>query len=63
MDCFKYNNFKGVHIGKGSVIAAGSIVTKNIPPYSIAYGSPINNIKPRFSEKNLKLHIAKLDRN
>jgi maltose O-acetyltransferase len=32
--------FPGVRIGEGSVIAAGSIVTKNIPPYSIAFGAP-----------------------
>jgi len=29
-----------VRIGKGAVIGAGSVVTKDIPPYSIAYGSP-----------------------
>ncbi len=31
---------KGVTIGKGSLIAAGSVVTKDIPPYSIAAGVP-----------------------
>lgn len=30
----------GVKIGRGSIIGAGSIVTKNIPRYSIAYGNP-----------------------
>ncbi len=30
----------GVTIGSHSIIGAGSVVTKNIPPYSIAYGSP-----------------------
>lgn len=34
-----------VHIGKGSIIAAGSIVTKNIPAYSIAAGNPAKVIK------------------
>ncbi len=30
----------GVTIGKGSIIGAGAIVTKDIPPYSIAFGNP-----------------------
>jgi acetyltransferase-like isoleucine patch superfamily enzyme len=37
----------GVRIGKGSVIAAGSIVTRNIPEYSIAMGIPAKVIKNR----------------
>ena len=34
-----------VHIGKGCIIAANSIVTSNIPPYSIAAGIPAKVIK------------------
>jgi acetyltransferase-like isoleucine patch superfamily enzyme len=30
----------GVHIGKGSVIGAGAVVTSDIPPYSVAMGVP-----------------------
>jgi acetyltransferase-like isoleucine patch superfamily enzyme len=30
----------GVTIGQGSVVAAGSIVTRSLPPYSIARGVP-----------------------
>lgn len=35
----------GVTIGKHSVVAAGAVVTKNIPPYSIAAGNPARVIK------------------
>jgi acetyltransferase-like isoleucine patch superfamily enzyme len=35
----------GVNIGKGSVIAAGSVVTKDIPPFVIAGGNPAKVIK------------------
>lgn len=37
----------GVTIGKGSIIAAGSVVTKNVDPYSIMAGVPAKLIKKR----------------
>lgn len=36
---------KGVTIGKGSIIAAGSVVTRDIPPHSLAAGVPAKVIK------------------
>ena len=38
---------KGVHIGKGAVIAAGSVVTKDVPPYAVVAGVPARQIKNR----------------
>jgi acetyltransferase-like isoleucine patch superfamily enzyme len=38
---------KGVRIGRGSIIGSGSVVTTNIPPYSIAVGAPCRPIKSR----------------
>jgi acetyltransferase-like isoleucine patch superfamily enzyme len=41
------NVMPGVRIGEGSVIGAGAVVTKDIPPYSIAVGVPARIIKSR----------------
>ncbi len=43
----------GVTIGKGSVIGAGAVVTKDIPPYSIAVGTPAKVIKTRLPEDSI----------
>jgi acetyltransferase-like isoleucine patch superfamily enzyme len=37
----------GVTIGKGSIVAAGAVVTKDVPPYSIVGGVPARVIKSR----------------
>ena len=41
----------GVTLGKHSIVAAGSVVTKNIPPYSVAVGNPARVIKQYDFEK------------
>ncbi len=40
----------GVRIGNGAVVAARSVVTKNVSPYEIVGGNPARHIKFRFSE-------------
>jgi len=47
----------GVTIGKGSIIGAGSVVANDIPPYSIAYGSPAKVVR-QFTESE-KMEINK----
>ena len=41
----------GVTIGEGSVIGAGAVVTKDIPPYSVAVGVPARVISSRKKER------------
>ena len=41
----------GISIGTGAVIGAGSVVTRNIPPYAIAYGNPARVMRFRFDEQ------------
>ena len=41
----------GIEIGQGAIIAAGSVVTKNIPPYAIVGGNPAKLIKYRTNEE------------
>lgn len=47
---------EGVRIGRGSVIAAGAVVTKSVPPYSIVAGVPGRVIRPRFDEETARRH-------
>ena len=54
----------GVHIGQGAVVAAGAVVTKDVPPYAIVGGVPAKVIKYRFEpemiEELLKVDYSKL---
>jgi tetrahydrodipicolinate N-succinyltransferase len=44
---------EGVRVGNGAVIAMGSLVTKDVPPYALVGGNPAKVIKFRFTEKQI----------
>ncbi len=44
----------GIVIGNGAIVAAGSVVTKNVEPYSIVGGVPAKLIKLRFEKETIE---------
>ena len=50
----------GVRIGNGAIVAAGAVVTKDVPPYAIVGGNPAKVIKYRFDNETIeKLQAVK----
>ena len=45
--------YSGVKLGNGSVVAAGSVVTKDVDPYTVVGGNPAKFIKKRFTTKQI----------
>ncbi|WP_158095461.1 CatB-related O-acetyltransferase [Massilimicrobiota sp. An134] len=48
----------GITVGKGSVIAAGAVVTKNVPPYTVWGGIPAKQIKKRFDNDTIDFLLS-----
>lgn len=46
---------RGVEIGDGAIIAAGSVIVKDVPPYAIVGGNPAKIIRYRFENKIILL--------
>ncbi len=45
----------GVNIGDGAIIAAKSVVAKDVAPYSVVAGNPAQFIRKRFSDDVIEL--------
>lgn len=54
---------RGVKIGDGAIIAAYSVVTKDIEPYTIVGGMPAKFIKYRFTNEEIFEHKKMLEEN
>lgn len=48
----------GTHIGQGTVIAAGSLVSHDVPPYAIVGGVPAKVLKYRFTEEVIEYMLT-----
>lgn len=52
---------KGVTIGKGCIVAAGSVVNKSTPQYSVVGGIPAKVLKMRFTSEQIEEHESILN--
>jgi acetyltransferase-like isoleucine patch superfamily enzyme len=52
---FNVSILKGVMIGEGAVIGACSVVTRDVPPYSVAVGNPAKVIRSLSASSNVNL--------
>ena len=50
---------KGIKVSNGAIIGAGSVVTKDVPPYAIAVGNPAKVLKYRFSQDEIEFLLEK----
>ena len=48
----------GVRIGEGAIVAANSVVTRDVEPYSVVAGSPASVVKYRFDPDTIATLLA-----
>ena len=49
---------QGVNIGDGAIVGAGSVVTKDVEPYTIVAGNPAKVIRKRFDDETIEKLLA-----
>ncbi len=50
----------GVRVGRGTIIAAGSVVIRDTEPYSIVAGVPARKVGERFTKDQIAVHERKI---
>lgn len=45
----------GVHIGDGAIIGLNSVITRDVPPYTIVAGNPAKTVRKRFDDELIDL--------
>ena len=53
---------RGVHIYEGALVGGASVVTKDVPPYTLFLGSPGEPVKLRYTDDELREHYRLLNR-
>lgn len=59
---FNSTILSGVSIGRGAIVAAGAVVTRDVEPYAIVAGNPARKIGERLIEEQRATHEARLER-